>query len=279
MHYASDLDLFFLYDAASAAENTGARALLQKEHDERVERILEILAKVLPEGIAYSVDLRLRPGGASGLLARSWESFLEYSHEYMQPWERMALVRSRMLDDNRHNLARWDSMLSAVVYEHDWDANAYESIRHVKRRIEAEKNRETRTNLDFKYGKGGIADLEFLMQFLQIKHGRQHKGVRVPGLKDAVLALCQAGILSVPERDAIMRAHQFERLVENRYQLMEEWTSREISRESPLIVRLAASMGYRGDASAVRKAFLGDWDETARSIRRLVEEYFFAATV
>jgi glutamate-ammonia-ligase adenylyltransferase len=162
-----------------------------------------------------------------------------------------------------------------VVYGYAWNEEAFESIRHIKRRIEAEISKETRSHIDFKYGKGGIADMEFLVQLLQVKHGRRHPGVRAPGLKDAILALCEAGILAARERDTLLRAHQFARLVENRYQLMEEWTAREVSRESPLLARLAASMGYRGDASAVRKSLVSDWDETAGSVRRLVEKYFF----
>jgi [glutamine synthetase] adenylyltransferase / [glutamine synthetase]-adenylyl-L-tyrosine phosphorylase len=275
MHYASDLDLIFLYDAESDTKSPEPRARFQKKQDERVERIIELLAAVTAEGVAYSVDLRLRPGGASGILARSWESFLEYSMQYMQPWERMALVRSRMIGDSDEHLHRWDTLLASVVYEYDWNEDAFESIRHIKRRIESEKSRESRNHLDFKYGKGGIADLEFLVQFLQIRHGRQNSGIRAPGLQDAVLALHKAGVLKEQEKDAILRAHRFERMVENRYQLMEEWTSREISRESPMLVRLAASLGYRGDAAEVHKAFVSDWDDIAGSVRRLVEEHFF----
>ncbi len=276
LHYASDLDLIFLYDAPPEGERPEIRAEIQREQDVRVKNLLELLSAVTPEGITYSVDLRLRPGGASATLARSWESFLEYSRQYMQPWERMALVRSRMLDDSKVHLNRWSSLLSAVVYEWDWNEEAFESIRHIKRRIEAEINKETRSHIDFKYGKGGIADLEFLVQFLQIRHGRQYPGVRVPELKEAVLALFYAGIVAEQERDTLLRAHQFERLVENRYQLMEEWTAREIPRESPTLGRLAASIGYKDDKSAARKSFISDWDEIARSVRQLVEKYFFS---
>ncbi len=276
LHYASDLDLVFLYDALPQGERPQVRAGIQKEQDERVKNILELLSAVTPEGVTYSVDLRLRPGGASGTLARSWEGFFEYSREFMQPWERMALVRSRMLDDSKEHLSRWSSLLSTVVYEYDWAEDSFESIRHIKRRIETEINKETRSHIDFKYGKGGIADLEFLVQYLQIKHGRRHPGIRVPELKEAVLALSEAGIVTEQEKDTLLQAHQFERLVENRYQLMEEWAAREISRESPVLGRLAASIGYKGDESVVRKSFVADWDEIARSVRQLVEKHFYS---
>jgi glutamate-ammonia-ligase adenylyltransferase len=276
MHYASDLDLIFLYDAPPEGTAPEVRASIQKEQDERVKNILEALSAITPEGIAYSVDLRLRPGGAAAPLARSWESLLEYSKKHMQPWERMALVRSRILDNSRQHRNRWDSMLSTTVYEYDWNEESFESIRHIKRRIETEINKETRNHIDFKYGKGGISDLEFLVQFLQIRNGRQYPDVRVPELKEAVLAICAAGIITRQERDSLLRAHQFERLVENRYQLMEEWTAREISRESPTLERLAASIGYKGDATAARKSFISDWDETAQSVRQLMEKYFYS---
>jgi glutamate-ammonia-ligase adenylyltransferase len=276
LHYASDLDLIFLYDAAPEGKSPEVRARIQKEQDERVETILELLAGVTPEGVAYSVDLRLRPGGSSGILARSWESFLEYSKQHMQPWERMAVVRSRMLTEELDLRDRWNALVNGVVYEYDWNKEALDSIRHIKRRIETEKNRETRNRIDFKYGKGGVADMEFLVQFLQIKHGRRHPGVRSPGLKDAVVALSNVGVLEESEADILLRAHQFERLVENRYQLMEEWTSKEISRESPALARLAASIGYGGNETAARKSFISDWDRTARSVRQLVEQYFFS---
>jgi [glutamine synthetase] adenylyltransferase / [glutamine synthetase]-adenylyl-L-tyrosine phosphorylase len=274
MHYASDLDLIILYDVEPGG-TPELRARFQKEQDERVEKIIELLASVTPEGTAYPIDLRLRPGGASGILARSWESFVEYAAQSMQPWERMALVRSRMLSDSTEHQDRWTNMLASVVYEFEWTEEALESIRHIKRRIESEKSKGSRNNLDFKYGKGGIADLEFLVKFLQIKYGRHHSGVQTPGLKCAVLALHKAGVLKDQEKDVLLQAHQFERQVENRFQLMEEWTSREISRESPSLSRLAASIGYRGDATAVRKAFVSDWEDIAGSVRRLVEKHFY----
>ncbi|MBN2318410.1 MAG: hypothetical protein JXR49_05000, partial [Acidobacteria bacterium] len=274
LHYASDLDLIFLYDPIPGADPE-TRAHYQRYQEERVEQFLELFAGVTPEGLAYEIDLRLRPEGASGILVRSWESFFEYAGQYMQPWERMALVRSRILDESSEALKRWDEFLAAVVYEYDWSEEAYESIRHVKKRIEREKSRETKTNLDFKYGKGGIADIEFLIQFLQIKHGKRHKNVRATGLQEALLALHENGILRGEEKDKLLEAHRFERLVENRYQLMEEWASRELSRESPVLVRLAGSLGYRGDAAAARKSFVSDWDDTARTVRELVEKYFY----
>lgn len=277
MHYASDLDMVFLYDSNPDATSAEERARLQIEQDGRVEKIIELLSAVTPEGITYSIDLRLRPGGSSGTLARSWESFLEYSKQYMQPWERMALVRSRILSDSREHQNRWNSLMQSLVYEYTWSEESLESIRHIKRRIEKEINKETRNTIDFKFGKGGISDLEFLVQFLQIRHGRQYPDARTPDLAEAVIALSAAGILDAQEREILLRAHRFERLVENRYQLMEEWTSREIANESPTLVRLAGSMGYRGEAFAVRKSFLGEWDDTARSVRKLVERYFYSA--
>jgi len=193
MHYGSDLDLILLYDAPPAAESAEMRANAQLSYDNRGEEILRVLSAVTSEGVAYSVDLRLRPEGSSGLLARSWESFLAYSRGYMQPWERMALVRSRMLEKPGLGAGRWDDVVEQVVWRYPWEEEAFEQIRRLKRRIETEKSKESAVCVDFKYGKGGITDLEFLIQFLQIAYGNRHPGVRAPGLAQAACALKETG--------------------------------------------------------------------------------------
>ena len=194
----------------------------------------------------------------------------------MQPWERMALVRSRALDRSGDIDCRWSGVLDEAVYEFPWDEGSLDSIRHLKRRIETEKSRESRAFVDFKYGSGGITDLEFLVQFLQIRYGQVHARVRTPDLARAVQALQLAGALSAHESESLLAAHRFLRHVENHYQLMEEWASREISRESPKLVRLARSLGItHGSPLEVRRRFLASWDRHARAVRRLIEKYFY----
>jgi len=276
LHYGSDLDLVFLYEEPDSAAAPELRARIQRAQDERVEKILHLLAGVTSEGVAYRLDLRLRPEGSAGLLARSWTSFVDYAHQSMQPWERMALVRCRMLDSTDELLRRWSVLLAEIVYEFQWDEEALESIRHLKRRIETEKSRESQTHLDFKYGKGGIADLEFLVQFLQLLYGKDEDAVRTPSVPEAILALEGVEALSSEEARALMAAHRFHRLVENHYQLMEEWGLREISRESPPLVRLARSIGIpQQTPSAVRNEFLAQWEDHATNVRKLVEKYFY----
>ncbi len=277
MHYASDLDLIFLYEATAPADSAEMRAREQRAADERIERVIELLSAVTADGVAYDVDLRLRPEGASGLLARSWDSFLEYSRTHMEPWERLALVRSRVLNGTRDQAQRWSDLVRITAYEYTWDEEALEALRHLKRRIESEKNRESRINVDFKYGKGGVVDLEFMVQWLQLRWGAAHPSVRSPSAEKAILALGAAGVFSPDECESLSKAHAFQRLVENRSQLMEEWTTREISRESPALARLARSLGYRGGSETeARHMFMAAWEENARIVRNLVERHIFS---
>jgi glutamate-ammonia-ligase adenylyltransferase len=277
MHFSSDLDLLFLYDSPPAGAGPDERARIQQQKDDQTASMLEILSAVSSEGVTYPVDLRLRPEGSAGLLARSTESFLAYAGRFMQPWERMSLVRSRHLGGSAEDRGQWTALVTRIVYQYPWDDEALDSIRHLKRRIESEKNKESRIYLDFKYGRGGIADLEFLVQFLQIRFGSNYSSVRVPALNEAVQAMRAAGFLSAAEEKTILEAHQFQRLVENRYQLIEEWNSREISRESPVLARLARSLGFGGNSdSAVRKAFLEAWEDHAGGVRSAVDRLFYA---
>ena len=195
----------------------------------------------------------------------------------MQPWERMALVRSRILAGSDEVKARWSDLLSEIVYDFSWDREALESIRHLKRRIESETNKESRICLDFKFGKGGICDLEFLVQMLQVMHGKSD--IRRASSRDG---RCRGGPwtgrsnLRAGMPRPCMEAHVFHRHVENHYQMIEEWTSREVSRESPILERLARSLGYReGSPAEARKAFLFDWDRHAHQVRSMVENRFY----
>jgi glutamate-ammonia-ligase adenylyltransferase len=277
MHYSSDLDLVFLYRDPRDEPGPEQRAERARRLDAGAERILELLADVTAEGTAYTVDLRLRPEGASGLLARSWTSFIEYAELYMKPWERMALVRARVIAPTAA-AESWRELRDRVVYGFTWDAEAIESVRHLKRRIEAETRRESRTHLDFKHGHGGIADLEFLIQMLQVLHGAGDEAVRSPVIDVALPALERAGALSAAEASDLAAAHRFARKVETHYQLMDEGVAREISRESPQLTRLARSLGFTtGDAAGARRAFVAEWERHAARVRQLVERYFYGA--
>lgn len=260
MHYSSDLDLVFLYPDPPAAFSTADRADLQMKLDGQVERLIEFLAGITREGLGYRIDLRLRPEGSFGLLARSWSGFVDYARARMQPWERMALVRSRVLFATPASQKRWHAALDEIVYGFPWDESACDEIRRLKRRIEAEKSRESRTHVDFKYGMGGVTDVEFLVQFLRIQSGARRRD-------------CDGGMLSEDEGKRLNEVQRFQRHVENHYQLMEEWMLREISRESPALARLARSLGYAGDHARAR--FLSDWDERARYVRHLLDRIFY----
>ncbi len=276
MHYSSDLDLLFLYEDLPEEAAPDARTRLQRLQDARAERLLELLTGVTSEGIAYKVDLRLRPEGSAGVLARSWSSFMQYARRYMQPWERLALVRSRLIGASAEAQARWDQTVIQTVYDFPWNLEAIAGVRHLKRRIESEHNKESRICLDFKFGKGGIADLEFAIKLLQARHGGLHPSVRGRAVADILFALHDAKVLTAEEAEQLLATHRFQRRVENHYQLIEEWTSHEISRESPILTRLARSLGYRaGTQAEARKAFLADWESTTQFVRKLVETHFY----
>ena len=127
---------------------------------------------------------------------------MEHSRRFMQPWERMAMIRCRALGASEEARKRWTEISAEAIYGYRWYGEALESIRHLKRRAESERNKETRTHLDFKNGKGGVADLEHLVQFLQLLNGGRHEGVRVPGVAEAVPALREAGALMAAEARA-----------------------------------------------------------------------------
>ena len=119
-------------------------------------------------------------------------------------------------------------------------------------------------------------DENYFLNGYKKQYGKTYPEVRTWNVDRAIEALCQAEAITDRESKELLEAHQFQRHVENHYQLMEEWVSREISRESPVLSRLARSLGYSGTEShAVRKSFVSDWEENCRRVRGLVDKYFY----
>jgi glutamate-ammonia-ligase adenylyltransferase len=188
----------------------------------------------------------------------------------------MALVRSRVVSGSEETRSRWSEAMKEIVYDFNWDKDAVGAIRRLKRRIETESNKEDRVYVDFKFGSGGITDLEFLVQLLQVLHGNKAPALRTPQTGEALSCLRAMGVISSQECQALKEAHQFQRLLENHYQLLEEWTSREVSRESPILERLARNLSYQGSTPGeARTALLKKWDFHARRVRSMLERLFY----
>jgi [glutamine synthetase] adenylyltransferase / [glutamine synthetase]-adenylyl-L-tyrosine phosphorylase len=251
LNYSSDIDLMALYDDDGRTD--GKRSTIG--NDEFWPRVVADLVRLLSthtdRGQAYRVDLRLRPEGQRGALARSLVSTLSYYDTFGRTWERQALIKVRPVAGDR---ALGDDFLRSIegfVWRKYLTFAEINEIKAMKRRIEHKTHDAGDGARDVKTGRGGIRDIEFTIQFLQLLNGGDLPRVRCRGTLPAMLSLESAGCLTDPEYRNLDVAYRFLRKTEHRLQLLFDWQTHRLPEKPDELRKLALRMGY---ASTVEEA-------------------------
>ena len=270
LHYSSDADLVFVY-----LEDGGTPDAF-REFERCVRRVLDILGRLTEEGRGFQVDLRLRPEGGAGLLARSLEGYRRYLKESVQAWERQALVRARYVAGDRSLARALLGDVAEAVWGRPLTAPDLEELRHIKRRIENEKTNRSGEVIDLKLGPGGILDIEFTVQILQLVHGRSHPAVRRPNTLQALDALARAGALPPEEAKALREAYLFLRRAENRLQLYQDRPAEGVPASPDELGTFARRLGYpQKRPGRAAEAFLADVRRLCGRAREIHERIYF----
>jgi len=225
---------------------------------------------------AWRVDLDLRPEGRSGPLVRSLDSYRAYWDRWAQTWEFQALLKARAVAGNRALGAEFDALAAAQVWDRPFGADELGRIRRMKARSEELLSRRRLTDRELKRGKGGIRDIEFAVQLLQLVHGRSDHGLRAPSTLAALRALASGGYIAADDAESLETAYRFLRTVEHRLQLQEDEQVHTLPSGQAARDRLARILGYRdrttGTALSQFDADLRLQQVTARAIH---ERLFF----
>jgi [glutamine synthetase] adenylyltransferase / [glutamine synthetase]-adenylyl-L-tyrosine phosphorylase len=268
--YHSDLDLLFVYQGGGGDEETAGGARGSCSHPEYfarlVQRLLSLLTLQLREGRLYQVDARLRPSGNQGTLVVSEEAFFEHHARHAALWERQALVRARpAAGDARFGGALLTDVIHPLVYQRPLPPGAAEEIHRLRLRMEREVAGETSGELDPKAGHGGLVDVEFATQYLQLLHGGQLPAVRLPNTVQALDALEAAGRVSRGDATTLRAGYLFHRRVENRLRLVHGRALTRLPTAGPALTLLARRLGYGGTDPG--EAFLSAYRHQAEAVR------------
>ena len=205
LNYASDIDVMFVHDCEVETA------------DHIAEQLVGAIGEVTPEGQAFEIDLALRPEGRSGPLVRSLDSCLEYYGRWARPWEHLALIKARVAAGDRALGHRLVGATRAYAFPERPGPSAVAEIRHLKARMERERiPRGTDPRRNLKLGPGGISDVEFAIQILQLSHGATVESLRCVGTLPALAAARAAGILAPDEADRLHAAYEFLSRLRNR---------------------------------------------------------------
>ncbi len=242
LNFSSDIDLIYAFSAHGISD--GARPLDAENYFTRVgQRLAQLLGEVTAEGFSHRVDLRLRPFGASGRLALSFAAMEQYYQREGRDWERYAWIKARAVAGDIDAGERLQSLLQPFVYRRYLDYTALDGLREMKAMIDAEvQRREMADNL--KLGPGGIREIEFLVQALQLIRAGREPALRQRGLLSALFALGQAGHLPATTVDSLADAYRFLRRAENRVQMLADQQVHALP-DAPLArERIARGLGF-----------------------------------
>jgi glutamate-ammonia-ligase adenylyltransferase len=220
LNFSSDIDLVFLYSARGTTD--GARMLDNEEYFTRLGReLIRLLDARTDDGIVFRLDLRLRPFGDSGPLVISLAALEEYLQQHGRDWERYAWIKARPLIGAHDYETTQAECVRPFVYRRYLDFGVFDSLREMKALIEREVARRELED-DLKLGRGGIRELEFIVQSLQLVRGGSDRRLQTPSLLTVLPLLADSKLLTREELEALIEAYRMLRKAENAVQMIRD---------------------------------------------------------
>jgi glutamate-ammonia-ligase adenylyltransferase len=265
LNYSSDIDVLFVHTGEADIAERAARA------------VLATMTSATEDGIVFRTDANLRPEGRDGPLTRTIASYQSYYDGWARAWEFQALLKARPVAGDATLGAEFLALTIPRVWPEKLDPDAIREIRAMKARAEAVTDRKGLADRELKRGRGGIRDIEFAVQLLQLVHGRDDTSVRSPTTLDALHELTDGGYVERSDADRLDRAYRFLRTVEHRLQLYDEQQTHTVPADEQGRARLARVLGYRDspERSALAR-FEAEQTAHQRAVRTIHEQLFFA---
>lgn len=265
LNYASDVDVLFVHDGPVQEADRIARA------------VLSTMTTPTADGIVFRTDADLRPEGRAGALSRNLESYAAWYERWARHWEFQALLKARPVGGDVALGGEFMALTRPFVWPEHLDPEAVREVRTMKARAEAELHRKGLTDRELKRGRGGIRDIEFAVQLLQMVHGRHDPSIRSATTLDALEQLASVGYIEPADSERLADAYVFLRTIEHRLQLWDEQQTHTLPADDLALVRLARVAGYRDtpQASAL-ECFETDQRGHQAAVRSIHERLFFA---
>ena len=249
LSYHSDLDIIFLY----SGPGEGAKLSNHEYFAKVAQRMISILTTSTREGLVYRLDTRLRPSGNAGPLVSSLDAFERYHAESAHLWERQALLKCRFVAGDRDFGKRVEEKIRGFIYDRPLPPGAAEEIHRLRMRMEQELGREREDRLNLKVGRGGVVDVEFAAQYLQLLHGGSHPAVRARGTLRALYELQRAGIVTLEQFRVLDEGYRFLRSLDVRLRLAHDAS---IDSFDPQWLETEQMERYRKETDRIRKVYL-----------------------
>ncbi|HTG17854.1 MAG TPA: hypothetical protein VK747_21580, partial [Blastocatellia bacterium] len=279
LNYASDIDLLFLYagDGVTASDGRNAESAVSNKafFAGVAEQIVQLIGSNSGEGLVYRIDLRLRPYGRDGDMVWEVERAADYYREKAQNWERQALIRARASAGSDRVVSRFVELVRDVVFAPDALPGVVADVRRAKEKIDRSVARRG-GGFNVKLGRGGIREIEFIAQALQLARGGREPWVRSAQTLIVLGRLAEKHYLSETECSRLSAAYEFLRKAEHRLQMEHGAQTHRLPATSDRLELLARRCGYRQSADPAA-LFLSDLEAHTASVRAIYDRVFATA--
>ncbi len=274
INFSSDLDLLFVYEEDNGkviGADANTETIGVKEYFVRLAGdILKSLSSRTEEGGLYQADVRLRPYGKGGDLAGTLQQYRDYYQREAALWERQALTKACLVAGDGELGRRFLEQAAEFVYGQGLSSEQKGEIAHLRGRIERERKGQ-----GLKSGEGGLIDVEFLVQALQLEHGRDHPSVRPSNTAEALAALSGEGLLGREDADNLLAHYLFLRDIENRLQIMDGISTDELPTDQKALEQLVRRLYHLSEErTPTSQAFIEKYNRCREEIRAIYGKHF-----
>ncbi|MEU6271459.1 bifunctional [glutamine synthetase] adenylyltransferase/[glutamine synthetase]-adenylyl-L-tyrosine phosphorylase [Streptomyces populi] len=267
LNYVSDVDVIFVGEAAEGADEGKAVQAATR----LASHMMRICSETTVEGSIWPVDANLRPEGRNGPLVRTLSSHLAYYQRWAKTWEFQALLKARPVAGDLELGEEYVATLAPLVWQAAERENFVADVQKMRRRV-VENIPAAEIERELKLGPGGLRDVEFAVQLLQLVHGRADTTLRSGTTLDALKALAAGGYVGRADAVQLDDAYRFLRSMEHRIQLFRLRRTHLVPRDEADLRRIGRSLGLRADPAAELNR---EWKRHTAMVRRLHEKLFY----
>lgn len=267
LNFSSDIDLIFV--SVNPDESKSEYQALQKVQFDSIRTLNRTLEENTAEGFLYRVDLKLRPWGNSGPLCMAIDDTENYYAVSSEPWERFAWLRARLITGSEFLWNDLRDRMHPFIFKRSLGIDDLEKFVAIKN--DMAKARRRQGNWNVKVGEGGIRDIEFFIQMLQLANAGANRRLQTTGTMDALAGLREGGLITDIEEQEILTSYLFLRRLENRLQMIEERQTHDLPDNRDKRLLLARSMLMGGDSN---EEILNAFEENLLTHRSIARKYF-----
>jgi [glutamine synthetase] adenylyltransferase / [glutamine synthetase]-adenylyl-L-tyrosine phosphorylase len=271
LNYHSDLDIIYIYNGQGMTN--GEKSITNREYFSKLgQKIILILTTQTREGYVYKIDTRLRPSGNAGPLVTSLDAFMSYHSTESQIWERQALTKARVCYGEPQLKEAVEHVVEQAVYGTGAELMVRSEIHRLRMRMENELAKETSGSYNIKTGRGGMVDVEFVIQYLQLKYGLLYADIRTSNTLQALEAMKELGILPQEDYQALTEGYRFLRRLENRLRIINDYSMNDLGGSLKYLNKLARRLGYDPQLKNPGQALMADYERVTNAVRGVYEK-------